>query len=175
MAPMLLALFHFAPRRKLMEHFSKDVRRVSRVARTRPHGARRAGGVDVDRDRSRGSRRGQAGRSDHAGQRVEGKGSRLAGRLLQSRQRHVDEDRAERTNRLAAALQGCDREVFGAGAAQPRQSQPRRLRRRAAVPADRHQRSAGGDQDHVEQRVPAAAHRRLRPALLRLRERVRRT
>ena len=46
-------------------------------------------------------------------------------------------------SRLAAALQGRDREIFRAGAAQPRQSQPGRLCRRAAVPADRPQRSAG--------------------------------
>ena len=41
----------------------------------------------------------------------------LPGGLLQSRARHVDENRALRSSRLAAALQGRNREIFFASPA----------------------------------------------------------
>src|ERR1700689_218686 len=65
---------------------------------------------------------------------------------------------------MAAALQICDREVLVTSPAHARRS-AHGLRRRAAVPAARSERSANGDQGDVELQLPTALQRRYRHAL----------
>ena len=68
-------------------------------------------------------------------------------------------------------VQGGHREVLGPGQAVPRRPLDRGPRRRAAVPEHRPERPERGAQDHVQLRVQAVHHRRLRPAQLRRRHR----
>ena len=102
--------------------------------------------------------RSKARRCHHPAKRGAGQRPGVARCLLHGDARDADEYRADRAHRLAASLQGRDREILLAGPPEQRPSLAGRLRRRPALPADRHQRPASREQDHVEQRVPPDQH-----------------
>ena len=115
-------------------------------------------------------RRGAAGRHDHQGESGQDQRARRRRRSVVRESRHGDEDRPVQEDSAAEALPGGHREVLGAGEAE-RRPDARRLRRRPAVPAGRHERSMGGDEADVQLRAHALLHRRPRAASLRRRHR----
>src|SRR5262249_50543756 len=103
----------------------EDTPKIAPPRPRRPRGARGP--------RTREGRR-RSGRQDQPEQRRQGEGPHLARPRVVREARAADHGRRDEARRVAAGVQGGDREVRRAGEALPRRPEPEGLRRRAAVP-----------------------------------------